>query len=276
MSFPLIKYIKTEKNLLPEEMRLSVCIKANGFSFSVIDRSFRLQALGEFEVDLSRGITSVMSNIKACFASIDIRNFKFEKIKVINLTDKQVWIPYKLYDTKQNKTYIKVLCDVLSSETILASTLESIDAVSVYAIPLSHYSGIKVAMPAAKYCSAQEILVHHAFEISSFSTNTFLLHKRRETFDMIVFKGNNFVFSNSFVCANATDMIYYILFALSRLDIDVEEINFVITGDSYSEKEFAMLRRHVKHVSFANPLENTKAGFEFDETDLQPYFLVLQ
>ncbi|MDR0790458.1 MAG: DUF3822 family protein [Bacteroidales bacterium] len=275
MSFSLVQYIKTEDSFLPDEMRLSICLRANGFSFSVIDHSFRLKAVGEFEVDLSQGITSVMRSIKECFASLDIRNLKFEKIKIISLTDKQVWIPYKLYDKTQDKNYIQTVCNVLSSETILSTTIEAIDAVSVFAIPLSHYSGLKVAMPTSKYCSQQEILTRYLFDVSSFATNTFLLHKRGNTFDMLIFKGSNFVFSNSFACANAMDMIYYLLFALSRLEIDVEDINLVITGDQYSNEEFDTLCQYVRNVSFANPLENVKVGFEFDGVDLQQYFLLL-
>ena len=275
MSFSLIQYIKTGDSFLPNETRLSICLKANGFSFSIIDHFFRLKAVGEFEVDLSKGITSVMRSIKECFASIDIRDLKFNKITVITLTDKQVWIPFKLYDKTQDKNYIRSVCDVHSSDTILSTTLEAIDAVSVFAIQLSHYSGVKVAMPTSKFCSQHTILSRYLFDISSFSTNMFLLHKRGTIFDMLAFKGNNFVFSNSFKCSNEKDIIYYLLFALSRLKIDVEEIDLVITGDKYNDEEFDMLRRHVRKISFANPLENVKVDLEFDEVDLQQYFLLL-
>ncbi|MDR1726149.1 MAG: DUF3822 family protein [Bacteroidales bacterium] len=287
MDFKLIQYINTEdckgeksfalnyNEMKLNEMKLSVCLKTNGFSFTFIDSSFHLRAVGEFAVDLSQGISTVMTSIKECFASIDIKNLKFTKTNIINLTNKQVWIPYKLYDSQHDKTYIKTMCDVQSSETILAKIVEAIDAVSIFALPLNHYSGAKIAIPTAKFLSQHEVLARYLFDVASFSSNTFLLYKRDNIFDMLFFKGNTFTFCNSFICENATDMIYYILYALSRLHIDVEDVNFLITGDSYSKEEFNTLRNYLFDVSFANPLENVKAGFEFDGVDLQKYFLCL-
>jgi len=48
-----------------------------------------------------------------------------------------------------------------------------------------------------------------------------------------------------------------------------------LTGDDYEREELQMLRRYVKDVSYANPMENIKAGMEFDEVNLQNYFLVI-
>ncbi|MDR1006381.1 MAG: DUF3822 family protein [Bacteroidales bacterium] len=275
MSFSLIHYIKTEGSFLPEEMRLSVCLKATGFSFSLIDKAFQLKAVGEFSVDLTKGISSVMQSVKQCFASLDIKNLKFDKVRIISLSDRQVWIPFKLYDKTQDKNYLTKVCNVPSSDTIRSSVVESIDAVSVFAISLNHYSGIKIAMPQAKYATQHEVLANHLFDISSFASNNLLLHKRGTTFDMMLFKSNNLFFSNHFVCVKPMDTVYYLLFALGRAGLDIEDVQLLITGDAYDKEEFDTLRRYAPNIAFTNPLENVKAGVEFDEVDLQPYFLLL-
>jgi hypothetical protein len=48
-----------------------------------------------------------------------------------------------------------------------------------------------------------------------------------------------------------------------------------LTGDNYDAEQLKMIRRYVKDVAYANPMENIKVGMEFDEVNLQNYFLVI-
>jgi hypothetical protein len=275
-TFRLVQYTKTEESILSKELNLSICLRASGFSFSLVDSTYKLRALGEFDVDLTKGITSVMSNLKDCFAEVGIRMFNFISIKVICQTDKNVWIPFKLYDNTKDQDYLREICDLNNNETILSNVVDSLDAVSVFTIPLHQYSGMKILAPKAKYMNQFEVLASYGFGISSFASNTFILHKRGEMmYDCIVFKGNYFVFSNSFECKNESDMLYFILFTLSRLNLDTAEINLLLTGEQYTNEEKLVIRQHIKNISYANPMENIKVGFEFDSIDLQRYILVL-
>ena len=70
-------------------------------------------------------------------------------------------------------------------------------------------------------------------------------------------------------------MIYNIIFAFEQLGIDTEEITFLVTGQEYSNDEKQILRKYIKNVSYANPMEDVKVGLEFDGINLQNYFLTL-
>ena len=216
-----------------------------------------------------------MNTVKECFSSIGVKMFRFAKIRVICRTGKNVWIPYKLYDATKNKDYLKATIRLHDNETVLSKLSEKLDAVSIFAYPIHSYSGIKILMSNAEFCSQHQILAEYAYDISKFSQNTLILNKQGNNFDLALFKGNSFIMSNTLICNAATDLIYNLLFILQQTEVDTEAVKLLLTGDDYEHEELQMLKRYVKDLAYANPMENIKAGIEFDNVNLQNYFLVI-
>ncbi|MCI7465889.1 MAG: DUF3822 family protein [Bacteroidales bacterium] len=275
-TFNLKQLYKVDTDIVAAETRMSICLQANGFSFSLIGNdSQKLYVVGEFECDLSGTIPTVMNTIKECFASIGVKMFRFANIRVVCTTQKNVWVPYKLFDIEKKKDYLKPVAEVHGNETVLSNVCEKVDAVSVFAYPMHKYSGVKILINKAEYCSQQQVLAEYAYDISGFSCNTLLVNKRQNALDLTLFKGNSFTLSNTITYDTTEDMIYNLLFVLQQTEVDTEAVKLLITGDNYTEAELQMLRRYVKDVSYANPMENIRVGVEFDEVNLQNYFLVL-
>lgn len=275
-TFNLLQLHKVETDIVSAQTRLSICLKANGFSFSLIrNDNQKLVALGCFECDLSGTIPAVMNTVKQCFNSIGIKMFRFAKMKVICSTEKNTWIPYKLYDATKNKDYIKTVSNLHENEIVISNVSEKLDAVSVFAYPMHKYSGVKVLINQAEYCSQHQVLAEYAYDISKFSQNTLIVNKRENVLDIALFKGNEFKMSNSISYTTNEDMIYNLLFILQQTEVDTEAVKLLLTGDNYDAEQLKMIRRYVKDVAYANPMENIKVGMEFDEVNLQNYFLVI-
>jgi hypothetical protein len=274
-TFKLEHLTQVEGNIVTNETNLSICLMADGFYFALIDKNFKLKSLGEFKVDLTGGITQVMMNLKTCFTSIGIHIFNFNNIKIVCRSNRNTWIPFKLYDDKQNKEYLQKTNVLYSSDTIIANTVEKIDAVSIFAYPLHVYSGAKIVMPKAKFVCQSQVLTEYAFEVSSFMKNTFILYKRENGCDFAIFKGNKFTLSNSFDYKTPNDLIYFILFTMQQLNIPTDEVCLLLTGDKYIDEELLLFKKYVKDVTYANCIEDIDVGIEFDGIDLQKYFLVL-
>lgn len=275
-TFNLLQLHKVETDIVSAQTRLSICLNADGFSFSLIrNDSQKLVALGRFECDLSGTIPTVMNTVKECFNSIGIKIFRFAKMKVICSTEKNTWIPYKLYDASKNKDYLKTVSNLCENEIVLSNVSEKLDAVSVFAYPMHKYSGVKVLINKAEYCSVHQVLAEYAYDVSKFSQNTLIVNKRGKILDVALFKGNEFKISNSIFYVTNEDMIYNLLFILQQVEIDTEVVKLLLTGDDYDAEQIKMIRRYVKDVAYSNPMENIKVGMEFDEVNLQNYFLVI-
>lgn len=274
-NFNLETYIKSTDKINVIDTDLCICINTNGFYFSLIDNNYTLKVLGEFKVDLSNGITSIMSKIKNCFNSIDIRIFNFNSIRVVIQTTKNIFVPYKLFDKNKTKEYLRSVVHLNGSDIVLESISEKLDIVLVYATQMYQHSGIKILMPKAKFLPQHQVMAEYAFDISKLTNNTSVLYKRDKSFDLVVFKGMDFTFSNSFDYITESDLIYHILFVFDQLDINSGEINLLITGDEFSVNEKQILRKYIKNVSYANPMEGIRVGAEFNALDLQKYFLTL-
>lgn len=275
-TYKVKQLLQVEESIVSNETRLSICLKANGFSFSLINNNnLRLLCIGEFEVDTTGSIPQVMNRIRECFSSIGIKMFKFAKTRIVCQTSKNVWVPYKLYDQAKNKEYVKTVSNLLSNETVISNISEKLDAVSIFAYPMHTYSGIKILMPNAEYCCQHQIMAEYTYDITRFSQNTLLLNKRENACDIVIFKGNSFVLSNSFEYQSPADLIYFLLFTLQQLNVDTAEVKTLLTGENYEKEELTLLRKYIKDVSFSNPMENIRVGCEFDSVNLQNYFLVI-
>ncbi|MDD2530158.1 MAG: DUF3822 family protein [Bacteroidales bacterium] len=272
--FKLVNFAKSDDKIITQETDLCICIEKDGFTFSLIS-NYEVKALGEFTTNLNSDITSVMSNLRSCFNSIDIRLFNFANIRIIIQTSKNIFVPYKLYDNTKTKEYLRSVALISGSEVILESISDRLDIVSVFTIPMYLHSGIKILMPKAKFVSGQQVMAEYGFEISKLTGNSAVLLKRDKSCDLVIYKANQFTYSNTFNFSNENDLIYNIIFAFEQLGIDTEEITFLITGQEYTFEEKQSLRKYIKNVSYSNPMEDVRVGYELDGLNLQKYFLTL-
>ncbi|MDR0972278.1 MAG: DUF3822 family protein [Bacteroidales bacterium] len=273
-NFSLVKFVKQSCTIEQERTDLTICITKDGFLFSLIE-GYDLRALGEFKASLLGGITSVMSSIRDCLNSIDIRLFNFANIRIVSLADKDVFVPYKLYEPTKMKDYLRSVAHISGNETILDSVSSRLNAVSVFSIPMQQHSGIKILMPKAKFLSQHQIMAEYCFDIAQLSQNTAILYKREKKCDLVIFKNTEFVFSNTFEFSTQSDMIYQILFVFDKLQIDSEEIIFLITGQDFTMEEKHDLKKYIKNVSYTNTKESINISNEFDGINIQNYFLSL-
>lgn len=213
-SFKLKYLAQTEGTIVTNESNLSVCLTADGFVFALVGKDFTLKALGEFSVELQGSIPQVMMNMKTCFNSIGVHIFNFNKVRIICPADRNVWIPFKLYDQTKNKEYLKQTNAVYSSDTILSNVCNKIDAVNIFAFPLHQYSGMKIVMPKAEFVSTSQVLTEYAFDVSSLMQNTIVLHKNNNRVEIAVFKASQFTLANSFDYKTPQDIIYFLLYTL--------------------------------------------------------------
>ncbi|MDO5760195.1 MAG: DUF3822 family protein [Bacteroidota bacterium] len=274
-TFKLVNFWKTESNIVTNETNLSICLTASGFCFALIDKSFRLQCIGEFETDLNSGITQTIVNLKACFTSIGIHIFNFQNTRIVCPTSKDVWVPYKLYDASQNKTYLSQTNKISTTDTIIANTSTKLEAENIFAFQQHIHSGLKVLMPKAVFVSPAQVLAEYAFDIASLKQNTLLVYKKENSCQVALFKGDSFVLTNTFSYSTPEDMIYFILNILQHTSVNSGEVCVVLTGENYTEKELSFLQKFLNEVAFANMGENIVIPSEFNDVDLQKYFMIL-
>lgn len=274
-TFKLVNFWKTDSNIVTNETNLSICLTASGFCFAIIDKSFKLQCIGEFETYLNNSITQTMLNIKSCFTSIGVHIFNFNNTRIVCPTSKDVWVPYKLYDASQNKTYLEQTNKLSTKDIIIANTSVKLEAENIFAFPQHIYSGLKVLMPKATFMSPAQVLAEYTFDISALKQNTVLIYKREKAFDIVIFKGDSFLHSNTFTYSTAEDMIYFILNILQHSSINTGEVCVVLAGNTYTEKELTLLQKFLNEVVFANLRENVDIPDTFAEEELQKYFMIL-
>ena len=84
--------IKTDQELASREKRLSICLGANGFSFTETSTAGILLSFGEVEGEHAETMTEVMKDLKSFFASAGIQPLGYASSELIVLTEEGIVI----------------------------------------------------------------------------------------------------------------------------------------------------------------------------------------
>ena len=92
-----------------QDKRLSICLGANGFSFSETTASDMLLTFGVAEGAHAATITDATRQVKAFFAEVGIQPLAYKSMELIVLSDESTWVPDELYSITANRQYLDVL-----------------------------------------------------------------------------------------------------------------------------------------------------------------------
>lgn len=274
-SIELIEHQKSSHTWIISEARLSICLRADGFSFSIIDNKYELCEVGRFRVMLQGGIPGIITGIRESFALLKITMFKFLSTTILLPSQKQTWIPLKLYDRTQDKEYLTLATGMSFKETPCRDILPDMDMVSLFAYPAEVVSALKIVMPGARFISTQQRLAEYGYSIAMEGTQTLLLNRHDNVVDMVFFRNSDFLNSVSYEVKHFSDFLYFLLFTTKHIGLDQETAGVYLTGDTFEETELKSIRVFFRDVKVL-PRYDVNIGEDFAEKDLTAYFLLLQ
>ena len=272
----LIEHQKSSHTRITGETRLSICLKADGFSFSIVDNRYELCELGRFRVILQGGIPDIIQRVRECFALLKITMFKFLSTTILLPSQKQTWVPLKLYDPTQDKEYLTLATGMSFKESPCKDILPDMDMVSLFAYPTEVVSALKIVMPGARFISTQQRMVEYGYSIAMEGTQILLLNRHDNIMDMAFFQNSDFLGSVAYEVKHFSDFLYFLLFTTKHVGLNQEKAGVYLTGDSFDEEELISIRTFFRDVKVLPHCYDVNIGETFAGKDLTPYFLLLQ
>ena len=72
MSYKVNSFITSDTRIQDGDKKLSICLSANGFSFSVISLSGKLLAIGDVDCDTPKSVAAVLMQLREIFGKLSL------------------------------------------------------------------------------------------------------------------------------------------------------------------------------------------------------------
>lgn len=255
----LITTASAEANI---ELRLSICLRPNGFSFSIATTEQILLSFGEAEFDFTQSVGTMTSAIKQFFADNGISTFDYKQVRLIVPSEHFVWIPAHLYDASRDQQYLNIVSKPDESLGICHAYSEHLDSNIVFSVPFQVVTSFKVAIPGIDVVCQHSLLANNMLKQRSVQHPVILMHVRDGVGDFEAFYGGQLLLSNTFGSANSNELIYHAIDLMKKLHLETPDLEFSICGDV--DREFyGVLQHYFPTVTLYTGLPFTYTNSEF-------------
>lgn len=260
MSNQVTTIITTDKAVANNEKRLSICLRSNGFSFSIVTLDQVLLTFGQADFDFNQQLGNQIQAVKDLFAANDINTFEMKQMSLIVPTENFAWIPYHLYDTQYDRQYLKMVGRPDVNQGIFHTLVPLLNSYMVFSAPSAVVTAFKVALPGIDVYCQHSILMNETLMQRSMGHPLMVLHIGEQKGDIEAFYANQLLLSNSFVFQNGNELLYHTLGVMKQLHLETPDMELAICGN-VGRDGFAFLQRYFpnvtlycgRQVTFVNP-----------------------
>lgn len=193
--------------------------------------------------------TFLLKTIKKYIKSFSKKNLP-RNVKVIYYNKTSILVPSDLFDSKNSLNYLKynttIQIDDLTANDLILD--EEINNLYIPDTEINNYIFEKFkAFDFYHYSSL--ILDKFSKEIVYNSSKKIYLNINDRFIDIIYFDNKKLIFYNSFDYSSNEDVLYYLLFTFSELNLDADKIHLVVCGlIDLESKLYELIYTYVRNV----------------------------
>lgn len=256
-----VNFLNPQINKIKNQ-EISIQVSLGGFSFCI--RASDTQECLAFRAYTLKNVLlddELIRNVEKLIESDTFLNGDFQSINYTFIHQGSTLIPEEYFETANLKKYYEFNQNLGEFDELHYTILKEIGIVNLFNVP-SYLSGIiyKISPRARVTVSHQaDRLIRFGDSHKNERQTLILVGINKGFFDLIVFEDGALTLSNSFQYANATDFIYFYLYALKQLKIDSSWQQPFVVGELCTDKTIIeALKQQSKSVEF--PLTASSFG----------------
>jgi len=257
-----------------ENYNLSVQVSNDDLSFCILDtlrNKFVLLRSYEPE-DNSRFDPYRLNEI---IKKDDFLTRPFRKTSLITPTSKSTLVPAPLFDDSKKEEFLAFNQIPSDRERILTSRLPDQDTVVVFSLPEGSVDILASAFPGGTLSHQLKPLFHYInYNRRSVGSNNVHVHIERDYLNMIIFDQNMLKFCNTFHYSTISDVEYYVLYVLKRMNIRHEEPVFFSGRTIKQEEILHAFSKYLRNIRFALPAGIYTFSYVLNEVELNKYLII--
>lgn len=178
------------------------------------------------------------------------RNFTVQEFK-------SSLIPEKLYEPPYGKKYLEALFHLNGKECVTQETESNSKSFILSAFNGNYLKAAQLIYARESnrmgFTSIYAHLTCEAYRVArTFKRFPFhvILHTRQNEFDLVVVNDNGLLFINTFPYPDFDNLLYYFLYALNKLKLDMGSVALYLCGSASKDKLLPLLERQVYAITY--------------------------
>ena len=256
-----------------ENYELSVQVSSDDLSFCILDTlRNKFVLLRSYEPEENSRFDPYRLN--EIIKKDDFLTRPFRKTVIITPTTRSTLVPVPLFDESKKKDFINFNQIPEDRERVLINKLKNPYIYAVFSLPEGTADIINSAFPQVDVMHPLKPLFQYINFNKRSAGNYIHIHFEKEYFSMVIFDPNELTFCNTFFYKNLSDIDYYVLYVLKRMNVRQNEAVY-LSGRTMKDKEVIQgMSNYLSNLRFALPQGNYTFSYVLNETDLHRYLLL--
>lgn len=269
--------MKLDSNLDYKDLKLSIQLSLDGFSFYILN----LNRIHEILFFKEVGFFQKKHSPQALENAIDrlLRQEKlidkgFGEIELIHDNNLFALVPNEYFDKTHLVDYLKYGIKLFKSDYITYDSIQKIDAQAVYLPFVNINNYILDNFGEFEYHHASERFLNYCLDTSKdLDGLQCLIQINIRSIEFVAIQNNELLFFNNFETHSREDILYYILFSLEQLEINPNQATIKLSG--YIRKNENLIRLLKDYIKEVNLVDDKKLIFkeELDKYKLHRHLL---
>lgn len=212
--------------------KLSIQVGLNGLSFCIVDSvSNKIVASDSVEAEDDLNPAEMLNTLEDLIKRNSLQGSNFDDVMVVHSNTLFTLVPKPLFIPDEAESYLKFNTKIFSTDAISYDELEHQDIVNVY-IPFMNVNNFVYDLYGEfTYMHNGTVIIQSLLQQHSASSNAVCyVHVGKKQMDVTVVKQKQLLLYNSFIYETKDDFIYYLLFVLEQLDVNLETISVKLFG----------------------------------------------
>ncbi len=254
-----------------ENYELSVQVSYDGLSYSILDTlRNKFVMLRDYQPD-GTGCFDIIK-LGELISKDDFLTKRFKKVNIITPTPKSTLVPNPLFDSSKEIEYFTFNQMPEDGEVILTNELTEPDATLIFSVQKPIVDLLSASFPKVQLSHQLKPLFQCIFVNRRTVESYFLhVHLEREYLNLVIFDGSVLKFCNTFHYKTISDIHYYLLYVLKRMNISQEEVVYFSGCTNNSREIVTGLSDYLRTIRFAEPTGNFTFSYVFNETELHKF-----
>ena len=262
--------IATEGDHVSQEKRLSICLEANGFSFSETTPTGKLLTLGVAEGAHAMSITDATREVKAFFSEAGVRALGYKTLELIVMSDASTWVPDELYTMTANRQYLKLVgCN---AATVMTCRSAALGSTAVFTGNEQLAMAFKVALPGLSVINQHAKMV--CVKDMTRSHPVLFAYWRKGIVDVAACKDGKYLFGNSLKYKGREEAMFRLVEVMKTYGLDDGTAELMLCGD-VDRDVYAMMRPYFPKTTLYGGETTRFANDEFKKLRTYKYALIL-
>jgi hypothetical protein len=241
---------------------LSFCILDTLRNKFVLLRSYEPEENNLYDADKLRDIIS----------RDDFLTRHFKKTNLITPSPQSTLVPAALYDDSKRDEYFTFNQTYREGNSIQCNRLSDPDIFIVFSLPNPVVEMLKVTFPGEIFLHQLKPLFRYInLNRRSVSSNDIYIHFEKGYFNMVIFDQNSLKLCNTFYYQFISDIQYFVLYVLKRMNIRQDEPVYISGKILKSNEILTNFSKYLSMIKFAEPTGNPTFSYVFHDTDLHRY-----